>query len=134
MSPTGIATQPRRRGRPPEAARHAEGADDTAGPRVEAVERALSILDAFSNETPRLSLAEIAARTGFYPSTILRLAASLDRFGYLHRGEDGSASVRRRCAWACSTATPSTSPGTSALCWRACGAYGRDGGLLRPRG
>jgi DNA-binding IclR family transcriptional regulator len=58
-------------------------------PRVEAVERALSILDAFGDGTPRLTLAEIAARTGYYPSTILRLAASLGRFGYLHRAADG---------------------------------------------
>ncbi|QDJ12234.1 Transcriptional regulator, IclR family (plasmid) [Roseomonas mucosa] len=57
--------------------------------RVEAVERALSILDAFGDGTPRLSLSEVAERTGLYPSTVLRLAASLDRFGYLHRGQDG---------------------------------------------
>ncbi|MCR0983088.1 IclR family transcriptional regulator [Roseomonas populi] len=82
-------TLPRRRGRPPSAARPLEGPNDAAEPRVEAVERALSILDAFSDGAPRLSLAEIAARTGFYPSTVLRLAASLDRFGYLHRGADG---------------------------------------------
>ena len=31
----------------------------------------------------------IAARTGFYPSTVLRLTASLIRFGYLHRASDG---------------------------------------------
>jgi DNA-binding IclR family transcriptional regulator len=56
---------------------------------VEAVERALSILEAFADGTPSLSLAEIAARTGFYPSTILRLGASLERFGQLQRGRDG---------------------------------------------
>jgi len=53
------------------------------------VERALSILDAFDAAHPVLSLANIATRTGFYPSTILRLTASLIRFGYLHRGGDG---------------------------------------------
>src|SRR3954453_8522208 len=78
-------TAPRRRGRPPSADRP-DGADE---PRVEAVERALSVLDAFADGRPRLSLAEIAERTGLYPSTIRRLAASLDRFGYLHRGADG---------------------------------------------
>jgi DNA-binding IclR family transcriptional regulator len=57
--------------------------------RVEAVERALSILEAFAHGGARLSLAEIACRTGFYPSTILRLAASLERFGHLRRGADG---------------------------------------------
>lgn len=60
-----------------------------AGQRVEAVERALSILEAFSDGTARLSLSAISARTGLYPSTVLRLAASLDRFGYLHRDAGG---------------------------------------------
>lgn len=57
--------------------------------RVEAVERALAILEAFAEGGPRLPLAELARRTGLYRSTILRLAASLERFGYLHREEDG---------------------------------------------
>ncbi|HEY6101235.1 MAG TPA: IclR family transcriptional regulator C-terminal domain-containing protein, partial [Anaeromyxobacter sp.] len=34
-------------------------------------------------------LAELARRTGLYRSTILRLSASLERFGYLHRDGDG---------------------------------------------
>lgn len=57
--------------------------------RVEAVERALSILDCFDGEAESLSLAELARGTGFYKSTILRLAASLERFGYLVRQDDG---------------------------------------------
>lgn len=57
--------------------------------RVEAVERALTILEAFGDGAPSLSLAELAARSGYYKSTILRLAASLERFGYLVRGGDG---------------------------------------------
>ena len=58
--------------------------------RVESVERALTLLEAFADGTPQLSLAELAARTGFYKSTILRLAGSLERFGYLRRGSDGA--------------------------------------------
>lgn len=58
-------------------------------PRVESVERALSILDAFSDGSPRLTLTEVATRTGFYPSTILRLFNSLEHFGYLHRDGEG---------------------------------------------
>ena len=80
----------RRRGRPPGqggAAKAPEG--DVGPPRVEAVERALTILDAFDEDRVRLTLAEIAQRTGLYPSTILRLAGSLARFGYLHRDDDG---------------------------------------------
>ena len=57
--------------------------------RVEAVERALGILDAFDAQHPSLSLADLARRTGLNPSTILRLAASLMRFGHLRRSPDG---------------------------------------------
>ena len=53
--------------------------------RVEAVERALTILEAFREGEEALSLAALAEKTGFYKSTILRLAASLERFGYLAR-------------------------------------------------
>jgi DNA-binding IclR family transcriptional regulator len=57
--------------------------------KVEAVERALTILDAFGDGSASLSLGELAERTNLYRSTILRLAASLERFGYLNRGVDG---------------------------------------------
>ena len=57
--------------------------------RVEAVERALGILNCFSEKTPVLSLKQLAEMTGFYKSTILRLAGSLERYGYLTRQEDG---------------------------------------------
>jgi DNA-binding IclR family transcriptional regulator len=58
--------------------------------KVEAVERALRILDAFGTDHARMTLTEVAEATGFYKSTILRLAASLERFGYLIRDEDGT--------------------------------------------
>jgi len=57
--------------------------------KVEAVERALAVLDAFRADRPTMTLGEIAATTGFYKSTILRLAASLERCGYLVREENG---------------------------------------------
>ena len=57
--------------------------------RVEAVERALTILEAFREGEEALSLAALAEKTGFYKSTILRLAASLERFGYLARTPTG---------------------------------------------
>ncbi len=56
--------------------------------RVEAVERALKILDAFREGDATLSLAELAARTGLYKSTILRSCGSLQRYGYLRRTAD----------------------------------------------
>ena len=56
---------------------------------VAAVDRAFAILAAFKPGDERLTLAELAVRTGLYKSTILRLADSLLRHGYLHRFEDG---------------------------------------------
>lgn len=57
--------------------------------RVEAVERALSILEAFNAQRQTMSLSELAKETGLYKSTLLRLAASLERFGYLTRSPEG---------------------------------------------
>jgi DNA-binding IclR family transcriptional regulator len=57
--------------------------------KVEAVERALTVLGAFHADRPAMTLAEIASATGFYKSTILRLAASLERLGFLIREESG---------------------------------------------
>jgi DNA-binding IclR family transcriptional regulator len=56
---------------------------------VAALERGLSILEAFKQGKEILSLAELAGLTGLYKSTILRLCDSLLRFGYLQRMEDG---------------------------------------------
>lgn len=63
------------------------GAGTTGG--VAALERGLAVLEAFRQGKDVLSLAEIAEITGLYKSTILRLAASLLRHGYLHRLSDG---------------------------------------------
>jgi DNA-binding IclR family transcriptional regulator len=60
-----------------------------AAPGVAALERGLSILDAFQPGRAVLTLAELAAITGLYKSTILRLSASLLRAGFLHRLADG---------------------------------------------
>jgi DNA-binding IclR family transcriptional regulator len=56
---------------------------------VAAVERALAILGAFSERDDGLTLAQLAERTGFYKSTILRLLQSLQRHGYARRLPDG---------------------------------------------
>lgn len=65
---------------------------------VEAVERALTILEAFDKTgKPSLSLHEMAEATGFYKSTILRLAASLERYSYLRRREDGRYQLGPAC-------------------------------------
>ncbi len=56
---------------------------------VVAVERALAILDAWQDGEAALSLAALAARTGLYKSTLLRLLASLERFRCVERRPDG---------------------------------------------
>lgn len=58
--------------------------------RVEAVERALSILGCFREGAAELPLAAIARETGLYKSTILRLLASLERYGYVTRTTTGT--------------------------------------------
>jgi DNA-binding IclR family transcriptional regulator len=57
--------------------------------RVEAVERALTILNQFLDAPGGLSLKQIAERTGYYKSTILRLCGSLEVYGYLRRDTEG---------------------------------------------
>lgn len=57
---------------------------------VAAVDRALSIMAVFEASEQPLSLAELSRRSGFYKSTLLRLIASLERFGYISRiGDNG---------------------------------------------
>ncbi|MBB3713534.1 DNA-binding IclR family transcriptional regulator [Limimaricola variabilis] len=56
---------------------------------VEAVDRALQILDCFTPGETELSLADLAKKSGFYKSTIIRLAVSLEKFGYLIRSDTG---------------------------------------------
>lgn len=56
---------------------------------VASVERALSVLRAFSRERLVLSLAELAEATGLYKSTILRLAQTLEAEGLLARTPAG---------------------------------------------
>ncbi|MEO0993240.1 MAG: IclR family transcriptional regulator [Pseudomonadota bacterium] len=58
--------------------------------RVEAVDRALNLLEAFQEPGEDLTLAELAQRTGLYKSTILRLAGSLQHSGFLLRGPTGT--------------------------------------------
>ena len=56
-----------------------------SGQRVEAVEKALSILDAFSEDRMSLSLSEIAQETGISKSSLPRLLNSLILFGFIVR-------------------------------------------------
>ena len=64
-----------------------------AATRTESVERAMSILLAFSSQNPTLSLAELANETGLHKSTILRLVNSLLIYGFINKNSDGRYSV-----------------------------------------
>lgn len=66
--------------------------------RVEAVERALTLLEVFNEHHPELSLTELSLATGFYKSTILRLMASLEVFGFVVRNERGIYRIGPACA------------------------------------
>jgi DNA-binding IclR family transcriptional regulator len=65
--------------------------DDPEKPRarVEAVERSLALLQCFRQPGEILTLAVLAQRSGFYKSTILRLAASLVYMKFLQRDPRG---------------------------------------------
>lgn len=63
--------------------------DATASiPGVAAVDRACKILAAFETSNGTLPLCEIALRTGLHKSTILRIAASMERARFLVRLPD----------------------------------------------
>jgi len=60
------------------------------GTGVAAVNRCLCILEAFTESESELTLSELAHRTGFYKSTLLRLASSLEKFNYIRRADSGA--------------------------------------------
>ena len=62
--------------------------------RVESVEKALSILEAFSAERRSLTSTEIAKETGPHNRNVSRLAGSLARYGYLKCGSARTLTVR----------------------------------------
>ncbi len=66
-----------------------ERSDDSDASGVAAVDRALLILNCFTGVTPILTLAQLAATTGLYKSTILRIVASLIRGRLVERMTDG---------------------------------------------
>lgn len=74
----------------PRKAQNPSLADDSAAPGgVAAVDRALTLLAAFKSGDAALGLAELAARTQLYKSTVLRLLASLEHARLVQRLGDG---------------------------------------------
>ncbi|MCF8482637.1 MAG: helix-turn-helix domain-containing protein [Rhodospirillum sp.] len=61
--------------------------------RTESVERAMSILTAFSTQRPEMSLADLAEETGLHKSTILRLTNSMAIYGFVQRDKAGMFSI-----------------------------------------
>jgi DNA-binding IclR family transcriptional regulator len=57
--------------------------------KVDALERALDILEAFNDGKNALTLKQLAEETGLYKSRILRLTSSFIDRGYMSRDEDG---------------------------------------------
>ena len=74
---------------PPQPARARASAGRSSERGVAAVNRALTVVAAFDGQLEPLTLAELAQRTRLYKSTLLRLIASLEAFGYLVRLPDG---------------------------------------------
>jgi DNA-binding IclR family transcriptional regulator len=65
---------------------------------VAAVNRALIILGAFTKDDHSLTLAELAERTGYYKSTIMRLMESLKKFNYVRQLNNGAYQVGAQAA------------------------------------
>jgi IclR family KDG regulon transcriptional repressor len=56
---------------------------------VQSVSRALKLLNAFTLQKATYTLQELSQHSGFYKSTILRLANTLIKWGYLRRSNEG---------------------------------------------
>jgi DNA-binding IclR family transcriptional regulator len=56
---------------------------------IATLDRALSLLGAFTASTPVLGLAELSERTQIYKSTVLRMLASLEHANLVHRQPGG---------------------------------------------
>ena len=52
---------------------------------VESVDKALKILECFTQPRQELSLTEIANKTNNYKSTVLRLCESLEKFNFIEK-------------------------------------------------
>jgi len=74
---------------PKKAARSPVSEERPAPGGVASVDRALSVLNAFSTQASLLTLSELAQRTRQYKSTVLRLLASLEYAHLVHRHSDG---------------------------------------------
>ena len=56
--------------------------------QIDSVDKALSIVECFTDSAPELSLKEISEKTGLYKSRIMRLSGTLIAHGFLIRKEN----------------------------------------------
>ena len=76
--------------------------------RIQAIERAVSILNAFSMDDPELGVTELAERVGLHKSTVHRFMVNLDAAGLVERNArtrplpPRAAHLRARRRWSCS--------------------------------
>ncbi len=77
----------------------AEAPEPSGNGGVMAVTRALQILEAFRIGERHLSLAEMSRRTGLHNSTVLRLARTLARSGFMVQQEEGAWRLGPAAGW-----------------------------------
>ncbi|WP_374664307.1 IclR family transcriptional regulator [Ramlibacter sp.] len=73
--------------------------DATSSGGVAAVTRALSLMEAFDVDEPRLSLAELSRRSGMHKTTVLRLARTLALSHYMVQTDDGQWRLGPAAGW-----------------------------------
>lgn len=59
------------------------------GSKINSLEKALALLDLFSEEVASLTLDEIVALSGYSKSTVFRMVSSFEKFGYLSKVQKG---------------------------------------------
>lgn len=64
-----------------------------------ALERGLSVLSAFTDAEPLLTLADLSRKTGLNKATLLRFIHTLDRLGYIGHRDDGYYHVGCQALW-----------------------------------
>ena len=82
--------------RPSQAVAVPEPAEGTERSPVRAVQRALRLLECFSEGQPNLALTECARKAGLPVSTAYRLLASLENSGFVRRSAGGAYSCGTR--------------------------------------
>lgn len=66
------------------------GQTDAPAYKVNVLDRAISVLQAFSHEAPRQTLAQLSRATGLHRSTVLRFLSTLEHAGFVIRDEFGA--------------------------------------------